>query len=272
MDQAHKKGMADSTAVLHDIANIMNSVNITTQAMGNLMGNCPVDDLIMANSLLEEKADELDKFVHADRKGKLLMQFYADLGGEFEKFNERMQTNINRLMERIRLIEGIINAQQSYTGVRSNLESVELGAIVDDIIRMYKAMIDKAGIKVVKRYETLVPALIQRTKLYHVLTNVIKNAIESMENSDDERILTIIISEEAEKICIRICDTGEGISESNLESIFAYGYTTKEDGHGFGLHSCANYMTEMKGKLRAERSGNGKGAVFVLELMTHANN
>jgi signal transduction histidine kinase/DNA-binding LacI/PurR family transcriptional regulator len=268
MDQAHRRGMADSTAVLHDIANIMNSVNVTTQAMENLMGNCPVDDLVMANGLLSEKADELESFVRDDRKGKLLMQFYADLGGEFEKFSEKMQASINRLMDSTRLIEDIINVQQSYTGVRSNLESVELGAIVDDIIRMYSAMIDKAGIKVVKSYETLVPALVQRTKLYHVLTNVIKNAIESMEKTDREKVLTIIINEEDQKICIRICDTGEGISEENLESIFAYGYTTKKDGHGFGLHSCANYMTEMKGRLRAERSESGKGAVFVLELMT----
>lgn len=273
MEQAHKKGMADSTAVLHDIANVMNSVNITTQAMGDLMSNCPVDDLTMANGMLESRADEMEEFIHNDKRGKLLMQFYANLGGEFEKFSERMQTNINRLMDKIRLIEGIINAQQSYTGVRSNMESIDLCAAADDVIRMYRAMIDKAGIRVIRSYESSTPALAQRTKLYHVLTNIIKNAIESMENVGGEKVLTIIVKEEETgKICIHICDTGEGISDNNIESIFAYGYTTKKGGHGFGLHSCANYMTEMKGRLRAKNSETGKGAVFTLELMTHTDN
>ncbi len=272
MEQAHKKGMADSTVVLHDIANIMNSVNITAQAMANLMKECPTEDLIMANSLLKSKADNLARFIHNDNKGKLLMRFYSDLGGKFLEYSERMQTHISRLMANIKLIEGIINSQQSYTGVRSNLESIDLATAVDDVIRMYNAIIDKADIKVVRKYETSMAALAQRAKLYHVLTNIIKNAIESMENTYDEKILTIVISEEAQNICIRICDTGSGLSAGELESIFAYGYTTKKDGHGFGLHSCANYMTEMKGRLRAENSESGKGAVFVLEFKAPADN
>ncbi len=271
MDQAHRRGMADSTVVLHDIANIMNSVNITTQTMENLMSNCPVDDLIMVNGLLEKKAERLEELIH-DKKGKLLIRFYAALGGRFEEFSVRMQTSISRLMDKIGLIEGIISSQQDYTGVSSNLESIDLATVVDHVIRMYNAMINKADIKIIRKYKTSMPALVQRTKLYHVLTNIIKNAIESMEKIYDERILTIMISEEAENICIRICDTGPGISAGELESIFAYGYTTKTEGHGFGLHSCANYMTEMKGRLRAENSEGGKGAVFVLEFKAPADN
>ena len=49
-------------------------------------------------------------------------------------------------------------------------------------------------------------------------------------------------------------------------AIFRYGFTTKENGHGFGLHSSANGARELGGDLRAESEGAGTGASFILEL------
>ena len=54
------------------------------------------------------------------------------------------------------------------------------------------------------------------------------------------------------------------------ERIFAHGFTTKKDGHGFGLHSGANAAHEMGGSLTAESEGLGRGATFTLELPTVA--
>jgi signal transduction histidine kinase len=48
--------------------------------------------------------------------------------------------------------------------------------------------------------------------------------------------------------------------------IFAHGFTTKKEGHGFGLHSCALAARDMGGALAAESAGLGKGATFTLEL------
>ena len=61
-------------------------------------------------------------------------------------------------------------------------------------------------------------------------------------------------------------DTGEGIDEENLDRIFGHGFTTRPDGHGFGLHSCALAASEMGGTLRVHSDGRGHGAVFTLEL------
>ena len=79
-------------------------------------------------------------------------------------------------------------------------------------------------------------------------------------------MLAIEVTRDDEHVWIRVSDTGPGIEEGKLESIFAYGFTTKHNGHGFGLHSCANYMTEMKGRIWAENAKEGRGAVFVLQL------
>ncbi len=65
---------------------------------------------------------------------------------------------------------------------------------------------------------------------------------------------------------IKITDNGCGIRKENLIRIFNHGFTTKKDGHGFGLHACANSMTEMKGSLTAESEGVNKGTTFTITL------
>ena len=61
-------------------------------------------------------------------------------------------------------------------------------------------------------------------------------------------------------------DTGIGISSENLEKIFKHGFTTKEEGHGFGLHSSVAAARAMQGDLKVESDGPGLGASFTLEL------
>jgi signal transduction histidine kinase len=61
-------------------------------------------------------------------------------------------------------------------------------------------------------------------------------------------------------------DEGEGISATNLTRIFSHGFTTRKNGHGFGLHSCALAAGQMGGALTAHSDGPGKGATFTLEL------
>jgi signal transduction histidine kinase len=69
---------------------------------------------------------------------------------------------------------------------------------------------------------------------------------------------------------ITVTDNGIGIAPENLTRIFSHGFTTKRDGHGFGLHSGALAAKEMGGALSAFSEGAGKGATFVLQLPLNA--
>lgn len=267
MEQAHRKGMADTTGILHNIANIMNSVNTTQQALESLMENSCLDDLLMANQMLSKRFEELEAFICNEEKGKLLMKFYATLGDSFIRFRDDLRNHVERLLERVSLIEALINTQQSLTDIKSSLERLDVIPVIENVLKLNRSSIEKAGISVVRRYDKTVRALAQSTKLFHVLTNVVKNAVESMEKIEDgEKVLTIEVARDKGHVFIRVSDTGPGIEEGKLESIFAYGFTTKKGGHGFGLHSCANYMTEMKGRIWAENAKEGRGAVFVMQF------
>ena len=71
-------------------------------------------------------------------------------------------------------------------------------------------------------------------------------------------------------IRIAVEDTGVGLPPENLTRIFSHGFTTRRDGHGFGLHSAANAARRMGGALWAESDGLSCGATFTLELSLRA--
>ncbi len=267
MDKAHKKGMSDTTGILHNIANIMNSINVTYQALeGYIKGSC-VYDLKRANNMLESKFEQLDEFISSDPKGRLLMQYYLSLGESFKLLQSRLKEYADRMLGKTGLIEDIINTQQSFEGIRSNLELMDIIPALEDALKMNHNIIDNNNVQVVRKYDRQVKAMAQKTKLLHILINIIKNAVESMQHGQTpDKVLTIEVTNDNESVYIRISDTGPGIEAGKLESIFAYGFTTKTTGHGFGLHSCANYMTEMKGRIWAEKPETGTGAAFVMQF------
>lgn len=98
------------------------------------------------------------------------------------------------------------------------------------------------------------------------LDNVQKSAHQAFDEVDqDEKILRIRLHATKDRLCFEFKDNGPGIEAENLPRIFNHGFTTKESGHGFGLHSSATSAMEMRGSLSAQSRGPGCGAVFSLE-------
>lgn len=268
VEQAHRKGMADiSTGILHNIGNVLNSINVSAHAIKDLAGSSLPEDFTMAMKLLESKIDDIENFICMDPKGEKLMQYLIKLGDSFLRLQVSLRNNISRLSEKIDMIDDIVTAQQNYTGVKSTMEELDVVPVIEDALKMNIASLEKYGVRVVKDYKRPILAMAQKTKLFHVLANLVKNAMEAMlERPEDSRMMTLSVRSSGDTCTISVRDTGQGIPEDMLESIFAYGYTTKKGGHGFGLHSCANYMTEMEGRIWAESGGSGKGSVFMLQL------
>ena len=132
---------------------------------------------------------------------------------------------------------------------------------------MHGDNLKNSGIKVIKNYAYVPQILVQKTKLEHVIMNLISNAKDSLKNNGDkEKTLTVALDQDSDNVYLRFHDNGEGIAKENLNRIFSHGFTTKARGQGFGLHNAANFLSEMKGKIWAESDGPGKGATFVLRF------
>jgi signal transduction histidine kinase/DNA-binding LacI/PurR family transcriptional regulator len=268
VEQAHREGMmAMVTGILHNISNVLNSISVSSHLIRDLIYTSPLEDFIKANQLLQEHMNKMTDFINLNPKGKKLMQFYTKLGEPFRELQVRLLDNINRLDDKVKLINDIIITQQGYIGIKSTLEETEIVTLVEDVLKINLASLEKHQIKISRNYQEIPKIKVQKTKLFYVLVNLIKNAQDAMVDVPEaQRQLNLTVEQDPQYKYIKVTDTGTGISPDLIQSVFAYGYTTKKGGHGFGLHSCANYMTEMGAKIWAESSGIGKGATFVLQF------
>ena len=86
------------------------------------------------------------------------------------------------------------------------------------------------------------------------------------EGGGAEKRLVVRAQATEDRLRISIQDNGIGIPAENLARIFSFGFTTRKQGHGFGLHNGALAAKDLGGALTAQSAGPGQGALFVLEL------
>ncbi len=275
VNNAHKAGMADIAAeTLHNIGNILSSVKTSSHIIDIEMKSKALKGLRNANELLSQNINDLDAFIADNPKGKKLMQYYLVLGKMFDEERENISIHTQRLETKVDTIAEVLAAQQSYAGSASMSDHCSIPEIVEDALIMQHGNLEKYNIIIEKNFSNIPKIFVQKTKLIHILVNLIKNAKESMiEASSEENRLSLEnkisfeVFSRKEKAYIRVIDTGIGIMPENLKKIFNHGFTTKKEGHGFGLHSSANYMSEMNGTIKAESDGKGKGTTFELEFV-----
>jgi len=108
-----------------------------------------------------------------------------------------------------------------------------------------------------------------------ILVNLLANAREACERRAVDgpgagRVRVRVEARGAARVAFVISDDGAGIAAENLARIFQHGFTTRADGHGFGLHGAALTARELGGSLVGASDGPARGATFTLEIPTDA--
>lgn len=266
LEKAHQAGMAEiATGIIHNVGNVLNSIKTSAYMILDQLTESRINGLKKANALLRENLDNIEQFIVHDPKGKKLMEYYLVIEHGITEEQEVLKSNVLRLNERITVIEEIITAQQNYAGKAAFNETLPIVDVIEAAMTMQAGTLDRHSLTIAREYHTTPRLSIQKTKLIHVMINLIQNAKDAMfQTPPEEKQLTITIDSDDTSVFVRFKDTGCGIAAAHLEKIFTHGFTTKETGHGFGLHSAANFMTEMGGTMWAESNGPGTGATFVL--------
>jgi len=146
-------------------------------------------------------------------------------------------------------------------------ELYEFDVLVEDVLELTHVAFSNQKIKVERQYHQKFAARINYTKMLHVIMNIMKNARDAMLDTPVEnRLLTIKMEHDGHMGTIHFIDRGYGIAKDQLTTIFAHGFTTKTGGHGFGLHTSANDITSMGGRIHAESPGPGKGSSFIISF------
>lgn len=269
MTAARQAGMAEiATNVLHNVGNVLNSVNISADLVSRTVRGSRAQGLAKAVQMMNDNAANLGQFMSQDEKGKLLPGYLNQLVEALEQERKGITDELAQLTTSVDHIKDIVATQQSYAGSSSLIEPLHIEHLIEDALRMNAAALVRHHVSVVKDYRELPRMLLDKHRVLLILINLISNAKYAMSNhTDGPRNLTISARlVEGNHLRISVKDQGEGISPENLKRIFTHGFTTRKDGHGFGLHSCALAAREMNGVLSVHSDGVGLGAVFTLEI------
>ncbi len=268
MEASRLAGMAEvATGVLHNIGNVLNSINVAAGFVSDTLQKSKVSNLSRAAGLLREHDGELAAFLAADPKGRQLPGYLVELSDHLIAENQALTEKMAVLRKNLEHVKEIVVMQQGYAKVSGVSESIDVSELVEDALRINASALTRHRIDVIRDYETRATILIDKHKAMQILVNLISNAKYACAGSGQkEKRVTVRISTKDSRVIIFVHDNGVGIPRENLVRIFNHGFTTRKEGHGFGLHSGAIAAKEMGGALRVDSDGPGRGATFILEL------
>jgi len=266
---ARRAGMAEiATNVLHNVGNVLNSVNVSAQVLYEKVHTSKGPGVAKVAQLMKEHPDDLGDFISSDPKGRALPDYLDKLADALAIEQQVMIAELAQLTRRIDHIKEIVATQQSYAGNASVLESGSLRELVEDVVRICDVSLARHHITLIKEFSDVPQMPLDKHRVLQILVNLINNAKQALEagaNRSPQIILRLRVIDDG-RVRVEVEDNGEGIAQDNLARVFEHGFTTRVDGHGFGLHSCILAAHELGGDLTVRSAGPGRGALFILEL------
>ena len=269
LEASHQAGMAEvATGVLHNVGNVLNSVNVSAALISQKLGGDRLEKLQKTATMMVEQNGNLANFITSDPKGRLIPAYLTNLGSHLLSERKDALAELESLARNIEHIKEIVAVQQSHARVFGVVERIRPEVLVNDAIRMVSVSLRRHQIDLICAVETSSYLEVDRHKVLQILVNLLRNAKHAMEGSEsDIRRISVRVSEdETGAVLMTVSDSGCGIPAENLTRIFSHGFTTRKDGHGFGLHSSALAAQQMGGVLTVNSDGPGHGASFALKL------
>jgi signal transduction histidine kinase len=288
LESAHQKllessrlaGMAEvASGVLHNVGNVLNSVNVSTNVIAEKINQSPVANLCKAAEMIESHRQDLASFLTSDEKGRQLPGYFSMVAKILSSENSAVLGELSTLAHGIEHIKQIVQLQQDYAKSSTMRMPVKPATLFEDALRINMLSLERHGIAIVREIADVGIADIDKHKTLQILINLISNAKNALKaahaNGNDAPKLTLRLAEVnadgKKSLQFEVIDNGIGIPPENLSRIFLHGFTTRAGGHGFGLHSAANAAREMQGNLSCSSQGNGQGATFTLDVPLISN-
>lgn len=273
IESSRQAGMAAvATSVLHNVGNVLNSVNVSCSVILEKVRKSRIGSVGKTAELLQRHTGNLAAFFKSDPAGKALPEYLGKLAVRLTEEQAAILAELHSLSGNIDHIKDIVAMQQSYGRVSGVTEVIDIAELIETSLRITGKGLCRHQVEVVREYNDVPPAAVEKAKVLQILVNLISNAKSACdESSGANKQLILRLTSDGASAKISVIDNGVGIAPGNLTRIFAYGFTTKTDGHGFGLHASALAAREMGGDLTVHSEGSGKGACFTLILPLRPN-
>ena len=246
VEEAHFAGMAEvASGTVHNIGNVLTSIISETSIIHEKIKHAPLDKFKMVNQKLNGLPIDCDE-------EEAIKKFYGAIESAISKTFSDVKEKIERITKHTNICTEIIHFQQNLASQRTMTETTSIADLVELFMTIKGTYISKHDLHVRILGEQQSQVKVHRSKMLSILINLLHNATESMEsqNVDDKLIEISAAKRDGEVVVISFTDSGQPVEDSIARNLFRWGFTTKKKGHGFGLHSCYNYMQEMDGDIR----------------------
>lgn len=273
LDDAREAGMAQvASEVLHNVGNVLTSLKTSSRLAASRLAGARLAELgeIAAHVV---RPEAIEGGEDSGLRSHSLAAYLESLHGHLQEIHEGVASELLNSRRDIDHVASIVQSHRSYAQGPQSIQTVDLAEMFQDALRMSGVDASENQVRVhieLPRTRTIVT---DRHRVLSVLVNLLKNAREAHTPDASVEPELTLLAEHTEDGSTRILveDNGCGFSVEEKERLFAYGFTTKTEGQGMGLHSAATAASALGGSIEAHSAGPGRGARFVLSLPDHAD-
>ena len=268
VDASRRAGMAEvAVDILHNIGNVLNSINISTVNSMRMAGLSNHRKILKIADLLQANAAGVF-FLTEDERGRQIVPYLRMLSGQMDKKQEALVEELGGLEQHLEHMKAVLMTQQDYAKNTTVFESLLVNDIIADAVHIKRGAFPRHTFKLERNVADEPMVVTDKHRLLQIFVNLVQNAKSACDAyPQDQKIIRlgskVILGD---RVQMWVEDNGVGIEPENLPKLFRHGFTTRSDGHGFGLHSCANLAAELGGAISVESAGHGLGSKFILTL------
>jgi two-component system, NtrC family, nitrogen regulation sensor histidine kinase NtrY len=241
-------------------------IEILVDAYNNMIDQLEESAIKLAKSEREQAWREMAKQVAHEIKNPLtpmrlsVQSFERKFNPEDENIREKLSEYSKTLIQQIDVMSAIASAFSDFAKMPTqNKEEIE----VISVIKLAIDIFNDESIQFHSEEKELF-AFLDKTQLIRVLTNLVKNALQATEETENPEII-VDVSSESEFLKISVSDNGKGITNELKELIFEPKFTTKTSGMGLGLAMIKNIIEAYDGNISFTSEKN-KGTTFTVIL------
>ncbi len=255
--------------VLHNVGNVLNSLNVSLNVLNEKVENSNAPRLGRITELLSTHQSNIADFLTNDPKGKNVPTYLIQLSSALDNEIQSIQSELGIMSDDIDHVKSIIAAQQTHAKSSEIIEQINLRELCETALNVVCGDRSESKIEVANEIPKDLTLTNDKHRLLDIVLNLVSNSVDAIEEKRPEvGLISFQINRDtdASTIELRVQDNGSGIKPDSLENLFKHGFTTKVNGHGFGLHSCAIAAKNLGGNLSIESEGQGLGACAKLSL------
>ncbi|MBI5693607.1 MAG: HAMP domain-containing protein [Verrucomicrobia bacterium] len=219
---SREAGMAEvATGVLHNVGNVLNSVNVATNLLRERLDRARVGSLQRTVGLLRAHEGDLAEYVGKDPQGRQVLGFLEQVTQHLVEENAAVRGEIEGVCRHVDHIKEIVAMQQSYAKPGGVLENVNPAEVFDEAVRIKEDSCRRHRIRIERDYAALPPMTVDRHRVIQILVNLLSNAVTAIKAGDNpERRLSLqLAAAEEGRVRFVVRDTGVGIPPEHLTKI-----------------------------------------------------